>query len=431
MSPLAVVKVFLWISVLFQSGNVVLAGEGGIAGSSTPVGDHDRGAEGVPFTKDQELNSTVADQPIDDPWDTDLFGKLQNPTENSEDVKRGRRSVRVPDYMWQMYDDLSADVDSIGQEYCEDKTFVSFPNEGAKSFRGCGDQEVWFDLRSRKESFAEDAILRSAELHVELLPRKNSGERGSWDFPTKPRGRYVNKFSLIRITIDFDFSRTSETLKQEVNVHKNNEAAFDVTSYVERHLKGIRFDVYRRLVFSVSFQLLNANSEKENLCRYAQWAPSLLVSWENRNSCYSSRGHFFPAKDQDLAEDLPSADEDFKGFRYRRALPLRARKDRDVCRRVPLEVNFQDIGWNAWVIAPAGYNAYTCVGLCSYPLPNHHAPTSHSVIVTLLKELQITGEGACCVPTAFEPLQLLYYDRRNKVVLKVFREMVATKCGCR
>ncbi|XP_064077731.1 bone morphogenetic protein 4-like [Macrobrachium nipponense] len=437
MCPLAVVGVFLlWISVLLQSGNVVLS-EGGFAGSPTPFGDLEQDVEGVPFTKDQDLNSTVADQSIDDPWDTDLFGILQNSTENFEDLSRSRRSVRVPEYMWQMYDDLSADVDAEGREYCEDKTFVSFPNEGAKSFRGCGDQEVWFDLRSRKESFAEDVILRSAELHVELLQRKNSGGRGSWDFPAKSRGRYVNKVSLVRITIDFDLGRTTMTLKQEVNVHKNNEAAFDVTPYVERHLKGVRFDVYRRLVFNVSFQLLNVNSGKENLCRHAQWAPSLLVSWENRSSCYSSRRPLYPTEDRDSAEDLssaedlPSADEDFDGFRYRRGLPLRSRKDRDVCRRVPLEVNFQDIGWNAWVIAPAGYNAYSCVGRCSYPLPNHHSPTSHSVIVTLLKELQITGEGACCVPTAFEPLQLLYLDRRNKVVLKVFKEMVATKCGCR
>ncbi|XP_068208602.1 bone morphogenetic protein 2-like [Palaemon carinicauda] len=415
---LSAVITFFRLFVIFQTGNIVFADQDGV-GYSTAVGNIDRDVEDVSFTTGPDLDSTVVDELADDPWDMDLFGNLQNSTADSEEQVRRRRSIRVPGYMWQKYDHLSEDIDSVRRNYCGDKTYVSFPNEEAKSFRGCGDRNVWFDLRSRKESFDKNLIIQSAELHVELLPKKN-GRRGPKD----------HKFSVVKIAIYFQLGRTTETLKQEVNFKKKKEVSFDVTPFVKRYLKDISIGVHHRLDFNVSFQLPKLNSETEKLCRYAKWAPSLLVSWESHTSCHFPKGPLPSVEDQVEAEDYYTTDEDYSEERTRRDLPGRSPRELDLCRRVPLEVSFQDIGWNAWVIAPESYNAYHCVGRCSYPLPNHRNPTSHAVILTLLKELQITEEGSCCVPTAFEPLQMLYYDRRNKVVLKVFKEMVATKCGC-
>lgn len=39
------------------------------------------------------------------------------------------------------------------------------------------------------------------------------------------------------------------------------------------------------------------------------------------------------------------------------------------CSRRNLRVDFADIGWNEWVIAPKAFDAYYCAGTCGFPMP--------------------------------------------------------------
>lgn len=39
------------------------------------------------------------------------------------------------------------------------------------------------------------------------------------------------------------------------------------------------------------------------------------------------------------------------------------------CSRRSLRVDFADIGWSEWVIAPKAFDAYYCAGACRFPLP--------------------------------------------------------------
>uniref|UniRef100_K7G2A3 Bone morphotic protein 4 n=1 Tax=Pelodiscus sinensis TaxID=13735 RepID=K7G2A3_PELSI len=52
----------------------------------------------------------------------------------------------------------------------------------------------------------------------------------------------------------------------------------------------------------------------------------------------------------------------------------RARKNKKNCRRHALYVDFSDVGWNDWIVAPPGYQAFYCHGDCPFPL----APPLHS-----------------------------------------------------
>ncbi|KAM4692473.1 growth/differentiation factor 5 [Rhinophrynus dorsalis] len=102
------------------------------------------------------------------------------------------------------------------------------------------------------------------------------------------------------------------------------------------------------------------------------------------------------------------------------------------CSKKPLHVNFKDMGWDDWIIAPLEYEAYHCEGLCEFPLRSHLEPTNHAVIQTLMNSMDPeTTPPTCCVPTKLSPISILYIDSANNVVYKQYEDMVVEACGCR
>lgn len=51
---------------------------------------------------------------------------------------------------------------------------------------------------------------------------------------------------------------------------------------------------------------------------------------------------------------------------------------RPLCRRVDMWVDFDQIGWNEWIVHPKRYNAYRCEGHCPVPLDETFKPTNHA-----------------------------------------------------
>ncbi|XP_059497083.1 bone morphogenetic protein 10 [Stegostoma tigrinum] len=103
------------------------------------------------------------------------------------------------------------------------------------------------------------------------------------------------------------------------------------------------------------------------------------------------------------------------------------------CKRSPLYVEFKDIGWDSWIIAPSGYEAYECKGFCYYPLTEQVTPTKHAIVQTLvnLRNPKMAAK-ACCVPTKLDPISILYVDDAGAVTYKFkYEGMVVAECGCR
>ncbi|XP_005285253.1 bone morphogenetic protein 10 [Chrysemys picta bellii] len=102
------------------------------------------------------------------------------------------------------------------------------------------------------------------------------------------------------------------------------------------------------------------------------------------------------------------------------------------CKRTPLYIDFKEIGWDSWIIAPTGYEAYECRGVCSYPLTEHVTPTKHAIVQTLvhLKNPQKTSK-ACCVPTKLDPISILYLDAGVVTYKFKYEGMAVSECGCR
>ncbi|XP_063156133.1 growth/differentiation factor 5 [Candoia aspera] len=102
------------------------------------------------------------------------------------------------------------------------------------------------------------------------------------------------------------------------------------------------------------------------------------------------------------------------------------------CSKKLLHVNFKDMGWDDWIIAPLEYEAYHCEGLCEFPLRSHLEPTNHAVIQTLMNSMDPESTPpTCCVPTRLSPISILFIDSANNVVYKQYEDMVVESCGCR
>lgn len=103
------------------------------------------------------------------------------------------------------------------------------------------------------------------------------------------------------------------------------------------------------------------------------------------------------------------------------------------CKKQSMYVEFKDIGWDSWILAPTGYEAFECAGICSFPLTKHVTPTKHAIVQTLMNiNNPQKATRACCVPTKLDPISLLYLDDTGVVTYKYkFEGMVVAECGCR
>lgn len=102
------------------------------------------------------------------------------------------------------------------------------------------------------------------------------------------------------------------------------------------------------------------------------------------------------------------------------------------CRREPLWVDFEKVGWNDWIVAPPGYDAYYCAGDCPAQFGDHLNTTNHAIVQSLVHSVYPSViPKPCCVPTALTSISMLYLDENNKAVLKNYPDMVVEGCGCR
>lgn len=155
---------------------------------------------------------------------------------------------------------------------------------------------------------------------------------------------------------------------------------------------------------------------------------------KNRNSSLDHYTNWSKAKKSntgfnDSKAGLPWSDRRVKRNGGRASKLKRLSRNR--CRRHNLYVDFNDVGWHRWIIAPSGYDAFFCLGECRFPLADHMNSSSHAMVQTLVNSVNGAVPRACCVPTSLSPIALLYLDPQDRVVLKNYQDMVVEGCGCR
>lgn len=110
----------------------------------------------------------------------------------------------------------------------------------------------------------------------------------------------------------------------------------------------------------------------------------------------------------------------------------KSRRRKRNCTKKELYVDFSEINWDDWIVAPHGYHAHYCQGDCPFPLAEYLNATNHAIVQTLVNSVEPSAvPKPCCVPTNLKPISMLYLDEYELVVLKTYQEMAVETCGCR
>lgn len=110
---------------------------------------------------------------------------------------------------------------------------------------------------------------------------------------------------------------------------------------------------------------------------------------------------------------------------------MEASEGQSTCRIHTLYINFRDLQWHDWIIAPDGYAAYFCAGDCNFPLNSHMNSTNHAIVQSLVHLMNPARyPKPCCTPTKLNPISVLYSMNDNNISLKKYKRMVVKSCGC-
>ncbi|WKY07410.1 hypothetical protein Q1695_007116 [Nippostrongylus brasiliensis] len=111
-----------------------------------------------------------------------------------------------------------------------------------------------------------------------------------------------------------------------------------------------------------------------------------------------------------------------------RVVLLGAEEKKAMCQKRGLPVDFKELGWGRWVIAPASFEAGFCSGTCPTPLPKEVHPSNHALLQTLLQSP--TMAPVCCSPQSSRSLTVFYRDELGRSTVRNFEDMIIDACTC-
>lgn len=114
----------------------------------------------------------------------------------------------------------------------------------------------------------------------------------------------------------------------------------------------------------------------------------------------------------------------------RAAIPVPKSFCRNLCHRHQLFINFQDLGWHKWVIAPKGFMANYCHGECPFSMTTYSNSSNYAFMQAMMHRVDPKVPKAVCIPTKLSPISMLYQDNEKNVILRHYEDMVVDECGC-
>ncbi|OCT63270.1 hypothetical protein XELAEV_18044368mg [Xenopus laevis] len=106
----------------------------------------------------------------------------------------------------------------------------------------------------------------------------------------------------------------------------------------------------------------------------------------------------------------------------------------NLCCRQQFYIDFRLIGWNDWIIAPAGYYGNYCEGSCPAYLAGvpGSASSFHTAVVNQyrMRGLNPGTVNSCCIPTKLSTMSMLYFDDEYNIVKRDVPNMIVDECGC-
>uniref|UniRef100_A0A8C6T4E7 Inhibin subunit beta B n=1 Tax=Neogobius melanostomus TaxID=47308 RepID=A0A8C6T4E7_9GOBI len=97
-------------------------------------------------------------------------------------------------------------------------------------------------------------------------------------------------------------------------------------------------------------------------------------------------------------------------------------------------IDFRLIGWNDWIIAPAGYYGNYCEGSCPAYMAGvpGSASSFHTAVVNQyrMRGMSPGSVNSCCIPTKLSTMSMLYFDDEYNIVKRDVPNMIVEECGC-
>lgn len=229
----------------------------------------------------------------------------------------------------------------------------------------------------------------------------------SLNFSPNTTGVRVNLYQLV--TVPNDTIRVlidTLVVPQHPNLWHRLDVRSRVESALQRHLQSVRF------------QLELTDLKGRRLQPQPQWSSSpALILYGSGETVSAERGRVKRAK---------------KSGSRRKNRNHRSQSRSGLCQRHSLYIDFKELNWQDWILAPRGYHAYFCSGSCPWPLTDSQNSTNHAVVQSIINSVNPDSvPKPSCVPTELSSISMLYTNNENQVVIKNYPDMIVESCGCR
>ncbi|CAL8279333.1 unnamed protein product [Lota lota] len=338
-----------------------------------------------------------------------------------DDPPHTRGHKQAPQYMLDLYNTV-ADVDGVTKDpyLLEGNTVRSFFDKLRS------EQEYRFNL----SNVARTEKVLTAELHLFKLRPQSSVTFNRHHFCQ------VSVYQVLDITKKNTTQDRKLLSSRLIPIHSSGWEVFTITQAVRSWM----VDEGSNQGLQVIVKTLGGSQVDMKLVRFASGhnhhqskQPMLVVFTDDgrRSTSLEGKGKKHPI-DTPLLPQIPMAgpppSRSARSLDYGEEDPGTAA----ACQRLPLYVDFEEIGWSGWIVSPRGYNAYHCKGSCPFPLGQNMRPSNHATVQSIINALKLTRgiETPCCVPDKLFSINLLYFDDEENVVLKQYDDMVAGSCGC-
>uniref|UniRef100_A0A8C2Q6P6 Growth/differentiation factor 2-like n=1 Tax=Cyprinus carpio TaxID=7962 RepID=A0A8C2Q6P6_CYPCA len=322
---------------------------------------------------------------------------------NLSGVPQEHRKVQPPQFMIELYN-----------KYASDKT--SIPRSDV--IRSFVIQDVIYSIRQGNKTQHRLLFNVSIPNHEEIT----SVQLRLFTLWERTETTCADLFSSINV-YDVEYKRSANILNlldgRDVTEGRSTWEVFDVTRAVRSWQESGRGAGELEVEIEQDCESLDVSLALE----HNSSAVLIVFSDDLRNRKGEVKEMLLHEKERVFLDDLVPVNQHLR--RKRKAT-------NNYCRRTSLKVNFKDIGWDKWIVAPPEYDAYECKGVCYFPLTDDVTPSKHAIIQTLVNlSNPKKANMACCVPTKLDPIAVMYQEKSVITVRHLYEEMKVAKCGCR
>lgn len=227
---------------------------------------------------------------------------------------------------------------------------------------------------------------------------------------------------IVRVTNDEDIIYKQDQITN-ASSKNNNDDDVDNNNDNDNHATNTNQTVAEHVILKRQFQSTSESDES-----WARKRPSLIIARKVTQDNPTSRTRVARASSTSTTTTT-STTTGLSGPNQKVRGKAKAPRQVDKCSMRSLSINFDDMGWSSWIIAPTSYYANYCAGDCSFPLMDQQNATNHAIIQSIFHSVGRLTPRSCCAPTKLGKMAILY-QLDGTVQMRHYDDMIVESCGC-